>query len=208
MTAPGWYNAEGDPPGSQRYWDGAQWVGEPVFEPSAVGAPPAPGQSPAEGGFAYVSADTNAPSAFPSGLKVTAIILSVLKAIPLVFALIGGIWLAVASNELDNEFGDSGLFDDLIGAALVFLFAFIIIGGALIGTQFAGALKERPILLFVPALIMAIIDVLITIGSWASYSESQNNAFSSNDSPLGAIVMTLTMIAQIAVAVWAIRSNK
>lgn len=27
--APGWYYAEGDPPGSQRYWDGAQWQGDP-----------------------------------------------------------------------------------------------------------------------------------------------------------------------------------
>ena len=26
---PGWYHAEGDPPGSQRYWNGTTWVGEP-----------------------------------------------------------------------------------------------------------------------------------------------------------------------------------
>ncbi|MCP5032027.1 MAG: RDD family protein [Actinomycetia bacterium] len=26
----GWYYAEGDPPGTQRYWDGEQWEGEPV----------------------------------------------------------------------------------------------------------------------------------------------------------------------------------
>ncbi len=26
---PGWYYAEGDPPGSQRYWDGVQWIGGP-----------------------------------------------------------------------------------------------------------------------------------------------------------------------------------
>lgn len=26
---PGWYAAAGDPPGTQRYWDGRQWVGEP-----------------------------------------------------------------------------------------------------------------------------------------------------------------------------------
>lgn len=25
----GWYYAEGDPPGTQRFWDGAQWVGGP-----------------------------------------------------------------------------------------------------------------------------------------------------------------------------------
>lgn len=36
---PGWYHAQGDPPGTTRWWDGAQWVGGPV----AVAAPPAPG---------------------------------------------------------------------------------------------------------------------------------------------------------------------
>lgn len=34
-TAPGWYNAQGDPPGTTRYWDGAQWVGDPVHTPAA-----------------------------------------------------------------------------------------------------------------------------------------------------------------------------
>ncbi len=26
---PGWYYAQGDPPGTQRYWDGSQWQGAP-----------------------------------------------------------------------------------------------------------------------------------------------------------------------------------
>jgi uncharacterized RDD family membrane protein YckC len=41
MTAPGWYNAEGDPPGTTRYWDGERWVGDPVqtsiTSPASVG---------------------------------------------------------------------------------------------------------------------------------------------------------------------------
>jgi uncharacterized RDD family membrane protein YckC len=28
---PGWYHAWGDPPGTQRYWDGRQWVGGPQW---------------------------------------------------------------------------------------------------------------------------------------------------------------------------------
>ncbi|MFK8022875.1 MAG: RDD family protein [Ilumatobacter sp.] len=28
-TPAGWYHAPGDPEGTQRYWDGAQWIGEP-----------------------------------------------------------------------------------------------------------------------------------------------------------------------------------
>ena len=28
-TSPGWYHAEGDPPGTQRFWDGTHWQGGP-----------------------------------------------------------------------------------------------------------------------------------------------------------------------------------
>lgn len=41
---PGWYPAQGDPPGTQRYWDGTQWVGEPhpvgAAQPQAAYEPP------------------------------------------------------------------------------------------------------------------------------------------------------------------------
>jgi uncharacterized RDD family membrane protein YckC len=30
----GWYAAEGDPPGTVRYWDGSRWVGDPVQSPA------------------------------------------------------------------------------------------------------------------------------------------------------------------------------
>lgn len=36
MTEPGWYNAEGDPPGTTRYWDGSRWIGEPVPDPTGA----------------------------------------------------------------------------------------------------------------------------------------------------------------------------
>lgn len=34
---PGWYHAETDPPATERYWDGSQWIGEPRHA-----APPPP----------------------------------------------------------------------------------------------------------------------------------------------------------------------
>jgi uncharacterized RDD family membrane protein YckC len=39
--APGWYYAQGDPPGTHRYWDGRQWVGGPqsVQPGPSYGAP-------------------------------------------------------------------------------------------------------------------------------------------------------------------------
>ena len=41
---PGWYYAQGDPPGTQRFWDGTKWEGGPQPVPGApqsvTGAPP------------------------------------------------------------------------------------------------------------------------------------------------------------------------
>ena len=40
MQPAGWYYAEGDPPGTQRYWDGTQWQGgpQPVGQPFTAAA--------------------------------------------------------------------------------------------------------------------------------------------------------------------------
>lgn len=47
-TPAGWYYAPGDPAGTQRYWDGVQWIGEPqVVQPQAPAAAPTPDPSPA-----------------------------------------------------------------------------------------------------------------------------------------------------------------
>lgn len=39
----GWYHAEGDPPGTTRYWDGTQWQGGPQAAPVAATGGPAAG---------------------------------------------------------------------------------------------------------------------------------------------------------------------
>ncbi len=44
QTPAGWYHAEGDPPGTQRYWDGSVWVGGP--QPVGQTAVGGPGQPP------------------------------------------------------------------------------------------------------------------------------------------------------------------
>lgn len=46
-TPPGWYYAEGDAPGTKRYWDGSTWVGEPQLMMSAP-PPPVGGASEAD----------------------------------------------------------------------------------------------------------------------------------------------------------------
>ena len=48
----GWYYAQGDPPGTLRYWNGAQWTGEPQYPPQPAvdhTAPFRPGPSGYEG---------------------------------------------------------------------------------------------------------------------------------------------------------------
>jgi uncharacterized RDD family membrane protein YckC len=53
---PGWYYAQGDPPDTQRYWDGTQWQGGPQPVPSAGQA--GPGMVGNAGGAAGQLADS------------------------------------------------------------------------------------------------------------------------------------------------------
>ena len=41
-TEPGWYHVEGDPPRTQRFWDGDSWSDAPVPSPPGAPAPEAP----------------------------------------------------------------------------------------------------------------------------------------------------------------------
>ncbi len=52
-TPAGWYHAPGDAEGTQRYWDGAQWIGDPQAVPqqSAPQAPQAPQASDAPAAY-------------------------------------------------------------------------------------------------------------------------------------------------------------
>lgn len=43
-TPPGWLYAQGDPPGTVRYWNGSGWEGEPKLTGPQPAAPPFPGQ--------------------------------------------------------------------------------------------------------------------------------------------------------------------
>lgn len=202
MTEAGWYRGEGDPPGTQRYWNGNAWVGDPVYEPTMTPAPPPP--TTGGHGYAYPVVAT---STFPTSLKVVAIVVTVLKAIPLALATILVIWLAVVTNSIDEELDDWFGLAGLLGAAIAFLVVMILVGGLLLGFQFAGALKERPIMLFIPALIMTVLDVLFLIGAWSSYREAQNSGFNNDDSVAGIVLMVAVTAAQGFVAVQAIRAN-
>lgn len=59
QTPAGWYHAEGDPPGTTRYWDGSQWVGDPQASDPLASPPmgaPAGGFGPSDWGGSPVTA--------------------------------------------------------------------------------------------------------------------------------------------------------
>lgn len=65
-TPAGWYHAPGDPEGTQRYWDGAQWIGDPQAvpqqpTPQAPAAPQAPLDSDATVAYTPPAAAGQAP---------------------------------------------------------------------------------------------------------------------------------------------------
>ena len=209
MTAPGWYNAEGDPVGTQRYWDGVQWVGDAVYEPAAqaaaAGVPAAPGgyaPNPS-GGYGYDGAPVGR-AAFPSTLKTVAIVVSVLKAIPLVFLLIGAMLIGGLEDDFE-EFGGVD-FDGVFGAIVAVFLVIFAIGAVLLFFQLRGAIKERPMMLFVAAVIMAVLDILSTLAGWAGWNDARDNPFESSP-VIGPIIITLVMIAQVWIAVQAIRTH-
>lgn len=67
-AAPGWYHGEGDPPDTQRYWDGIQWVGEPrpVPPPPAPAVPPGSVPAPAAAAPAGLSPTLQTSSSVPA----------------------------------------------------------------------------------------------------------------------------------------------
>lgn len=65
LPAPGWYHADGDPAGTQRYWDGELWIGDAVPAPSATTPQPPVGS----GQQAYPrSTSSNATTALVLGI--------------------------------------------------------------------------------------------------------------------------------------------
>ncbi len=107
---PGWYHAQGDPEGTQRYWDGSQWVGGPQQAQDAA----SPAQA-AGGGYEVATPSFNsAPSGAPASFGTRAIALIIDLAIMfgiLIVAFILGFVVGLASDQL-------GAIVILIGAVL------------------------------------------------------------------------------------------
>ena len=151
QAAPGWYAAQGDPPGTERYWNGTEWEG--AYR--AVG-----GFSPAE----------VVPKAeFPGWAKVVAWILTILKAIPLVLALIVlAAWTALAEQLRDEADFDLRDLTVILGVVIAVV---VVIGFVLLLGQLVSVMKERPGASAIWAGILTVLDAIAAIGSFADGGE-------------------------------------
>jgi uncharacterized RDD family membrane protein YckC len=120
---PGWYYAPGDPPATQRWWDGHQWIGGPM----PVGPPPTHA-----GG--RVLHDLNRTLADP-GKRIVARIIDALI-IGAVYGLVALIWATGPSGLDTGDIERIGLV--LALPALLYEVGFIAVKGATPGKMLMG----------------------------------------------------------------------
>ncbi len=88
QPTPGWYYAAGDPPGTQRYWDGSAWQGGPQPVGGGVGGVAAGGAggTPAEPGQRFIAFLID----FAIAIGIS-IVFGILGAVSDVLALVGNL---------------------------------------------------------------------------------------------------------------------
>lgn len=255
MAEPGWYHAEGDEPGTLRYWNGASWVGDPVPGNSPTGssagadsgataatvAGAAPSGSQSHGGIVYYEASrtevdlgdvarrvtlrdtetqhdgyvhSTARSPYnsakssvnvrrrpklPEGLKNLAILVGVLKAIPLVGLAIGVVTVADDSTFVGNHlrrYAPPGLdFETGRGTAFVVMLIILLMTSGLLLAQARSALDDRAGDLFLAGLALLVIDLLSAVDQWFALASGQS---------IGATLLaTLSLVLQAVITAWA-----
>lgn len=85
---PGWYYAQGDPVGTQRYWDGTQWVGGPQAVAGAV----------AQGGYGGASMGAGTPASYGSRVIAYLIDAAVIFAGLIVIFILTAIFSAISDT--------------------------------------------------------------------------------------------------------------
>ncbi len=125
----------------------------------------------------------------PDGLKVLAIVVSVVKAIPLGLVLIGLFFLAVFAEEL-NDLGEVGeVFDAAIFAAVIVGLVLVAIGATLLFFQIRGVIKNQLLSVLVVSAIMTVLDFLVLLAT----------VFDEDSDGGGIALMAVVFLAQAAV---------
>lgn len=154
--------------------------------------------------YGYPPADTYR---LPGGLKALAIVVSLVKVIPLALGLIVVALAGLVSSAIIGD--DSGELDGIgaiVGVVAVIAGAVIVVAAILVIGQFVTALRNRRVGLIVFAAILSALDLLAFVGSIASLAEviGGQSADSAGDVIPGSLFVLTIAGAQIAVLVWAI----
>ena len=110
----GHYYAEGDPPGTVRYWDGTQWVGDPIPAPPSA-SPTPPSGSP-------VTASGSDSDRFAGlGVRIGASLIDAIVAIVAVLIIV----VFVFTESTNDSFGSSANRSDGLIVGLLFYLVFL-----------------------------------------------------------------------------------
>ena len=157
QPAPGWYFAQGDPPGTERYWNGSSWEGTyravGGFSPSMATAPPS--------------------DVMPTGVKVLAWTITVLKLIPALLVGLVGAVLSSESIRADIEAEADVDLDDINTLVYVVGGAMLVVGLVLLVGQIRAVVKKQINQASIWAGVMTVIDVIylgITVPTGDSFS--------------------------------------
>lgn len=146
QPAPGWYFAQGDPPGTERYWSGFAWEG--TYR--AIG-----GFSPTE---------VIEPLVFPVWAKVIAWVLTVLKALPLAgIAVLLALWGSITA-ELENE-SDFAI-RDFSNVVLIVGIVTIVVGLVLLLGQLVAVMKEQLGRAVIWSGVLALVDIALVAANY------------------------------------------
>lgn len=111
-------------------------------------------------------AKTNSKPVFPTWVRAMIVIVSILKAIPLLFVGLVGMALSGTLASYDDEFGSE------IGASMAILAVPLLLLFGLLLMQTIGALASRATPFFTGAVIVSLIDALILLGLFLSLANS------------------------------------
>jgi len=185
MVAPGWYNATGDAAGTQRYWDGKQWVGEAVSTSPQAPAMTAGGYdlyapdddplAQSYGAYDIVKKDPAAAKVRPTSeqtpavdvyeflpaLRFAPVVMSVLKAIPLVLFTVLFNIANEAGDELDRAIGSDNA--QMLRDASGLFHLFVAVVAVPLVVQAGAAILKRPFVLFITAAALVMFDVVVLV---------------------------------------------
>lgn len=120
-ATPGWYHAEGDPPGTERYWDGSMWTEGPRPVGGFPAAPPTPQPIPGAAYGMYTE----------SSQATTAVVLSVLGLVCCITAPIGAYIGYREKEAIDAGRRDPANRGKAVAALVIGLILFVLTAGSL-----------------------------------------------------------------------------